>query len=148
MSEAIHITVAAVVARDGRHLLVEERDDQGGLVYNQPAGHLEPGESLIEAVQREVMEETTRPFTPTGLTGIYRWPMPGSGRTYVRFCFCGEVGEPLPGAVLDPDIQRTLWLDPARLDAGFPSRSPLVLRCIADASTRPPIPLEYLDDVV
>lgn len=148
MSEHIHITVAAVIAQQGRHLVVEERDDQGRAVYNQPAGHLEAGESLLEAVQREVLEETTRRFTPSGLVGIYRWPMPGTDRTYVRFCFTGSVGEPVAGAVLDPDIQRALWLDPARLGVDHPTRSPLVLRCIHDAATRPAMPLEYLDDVV
>jgi len=148
MSKQIHITVAAVIEHDGHYLMVEELDDHGSTVYNQPAGHLEPGESLIEAIQREVLEETTRQFTPDGLVGIYRWPMPGTDRTYVRFCFTGSISDPVPGATLDPDIQRTLWLDPARLAVDHPARSPLVLRCIEDAATRPTMPLEYLDDVV
>jgi ADP-ribose pyrophosphatase YjhB (NUDIX family) len=128
-----HVTVAAVIERDGRYLVVEEAPD-GVAVLNQPAGHVEFGESLTEAVRREVLEETARQFSPTGLVGIYQWTLPGSDRTYLRFCFRGTVSEPLPEAALDPDITATHWLQRAQIaDGPLPPRSPLVLRCIDDA---------------
>lgn len=132
MSHRFHVTVAAVVERDGRHLVVEESVD-GRRVYNQPAGHLEPDESLVDAVVREVLEETARPFTPDGLIGVYRWVSPG-GETFIRFAFSGQVDEPEPGRALDPDIQAALWLSESDLTARADQlRSPLVLRCIRDA---------------
>lgn len=143
-----HVTVAAVIRRGDRYLLVEEQPD-GSAVLNQPAGHLEQGETLVEAVCREVLEETTRVFTPTGLVGVYQWDLPGGQRTYLRFCFTGEVGEPLPGRSLDPDIVATHWLTRTELvDGEHPARSPLVLRCIDDAASRPGIGLDRLNAVV
>jgi len=143
MDKAFHITVAAVIAREGRYLVVQERD-QGRQVYNQPAGHLEADESLQQAVVREVLEETARPFTPTGLIGVYRWVSPG-GLTFIRFAFAGDVGEPLPGRPLDPDIETTLWLSENELAARPEQlRSPLVLRCIRDARTHGSQPLTLL----
>ena len=133
MSWSPHVTVAAVIERDGRFLVVEEAPD-GVPVLNQPAGHVEFGESLTEAVCREVREETAREFSPTDLVGVYQWTLPGTDRTYLRFCFRGTVGDPLPGASLDPDITATHWLDRAQIaDGALPLRSPLVLRCIDDA---------------
>src|SRR5574343_794623 len=85
-----HVTVAAVVQRDGKFLLVEEETD-AGLAFNQPAGHLEAGESLLEAVVREVREETAYDFRPRSLVGIYQWPHPEKGITYLRFAFAGEL---------------------------------------------------------
>jgi 8-oxo-dGTP pyrophosphatase MutT (NUDIX family) len=86
-----HTTVAAICEKEGLFLLVEEEVDNQ-IVYNQPAGHLEPGESLVEAVIRETLEETRYCFTPTALQGIYRYPLPGdSGQTYIRFLFRGAV---------------------------------------------------------
>lgn len=143
---AIHVTVAAVIKRDAHYLLVEERIG-GQPVFNQPAGHLEPGESLQEAVIREVLEETARSFTPTGLVGVYRWQSP-AGDTFVRFTFTGSVGEPLPGRSLDPEITATHWLDRPALTARRDCmRSPLVLRCIDDAMINPPLPLDCLHEV-
>ncbi|MGB5494692.1 MAG: NUDIX hydrolase, partial [Sedimenticolaceae bacterium] len=103
------VTVAAVIREQDRYLMVEERPE-GHAVINQPAGHLEFGERLLDAVQREVREETGRRFTPTGLVGVYQWTVPDTERSFLRFCFCGSVSAPLPGAVLDPDIQATHWL--------------------------------------
>src|SRR4051812_25790578 len=96
-------TVAAVIERDGKFLLVEEEID-GRRVLNQPAGHLDPGESIVHACTREVMEETGHPFTPSGLVGIYRWHYAPKDVTFLRFCFRGNVSDPAPGAKLDKEI--------------------------------------------
>jgi 8-oxo-dGTP pyrophosphatase MutT (NUDIX family) len=124
--------------------MVEEAPD-GTPVLNQPAGHLEFGETLVEAVAREVLEETGRPFTPEGLTGVYQWTLPGSVRTYLRFCFVGTAGARLPGNDLDPDITATHWLTPVQIREGaLALRSPLVLTCIEDAEQKDPLPLGAL----
>ena len=134
------VTVAAVVERAGRYLLVEERTPEG-LKLNQPAGHLDPGESPQQAVVRECLEETACAFVPQALLGVYlaRFERPArDGQaaediTYLRFAYCGTVGEPEPGRALDQPIVRTLWLTPDELRAqAHRLRSPLVLRCIAD----------------
>jgi 8-oxo-dGTP pyrophosphatase MutT (NUDIX family) len=129
-------TVAAVIEHDGRYLLVEEHTPEG-LKLNNPAGHLDPGESPLEGVVREALEETARHFEPEALLGVYlsRFVRPASGEdvTYLRFAFCGTVGEPLPGRTLDDGILRTLWLTPEEIRAAADRlRSPLVLRCIED----------------
>jgi 8-oxo-dGTP pyrophosphatase MutT (NUDIX family) len=124
-------TVAAVMERDGRFLFVEERID-GRLVLNQPAGHLDPGESLIAACRREVMEETAHRFEPTALVGIYRWHYAAKDVTFLRFCFTGNVGGET-GGPLDREIVRLHWLTPSELEARKAQhRSPLVQKCVAD----------------
>jgi 8-oxo-dGTP pyrophosphatase MutT (NUDIX family) len=134
------VTVAAIVEQRGRYLLVEEHTPEG-LKLNNPAGHLDPGESLLQAVVREALEETARVFTPTDLVGVYlsrfarpaRKIAPAEDVTYLRFAFCGTVDEPLPGRALDTGIVRTLWLTPDELRASVARhRSPLVLRCLED----------------
>jgi 8-oxo-dGTP pyrophosphatase MutT (NUDIX family) len=128
------VTVAAVVERGGRFLLVEEHTEEG-LRINQPAGHLDPGETLQQAVAREALEETAHPFTPTALLGVYVWrrPLPARATTYLRFAFVGELGEPIAGQPLDHGIVRTLWLSPEELaQRSAQWRSPLVGRCIED----------------
>jgi len=138
------VTVAAIIRRDDSFLMVEERPD-GITVVNQPAGHLESGETLVQAVQREVLEETGRQFFPSGLVGIYQWPLSNSERSYLRFCFCGDVGEPEPGLTIDPDITATVWMTLKQIEAGRPpTRSPLVVRCIRDSLLAKPLPLEAL----
>jgi len=142
------VTVAAVI-RDsgGRHLLVEERPE-GVVVFNQPAGHLEAGESLLDAVIREVLEETCRVFSPTALVGVYRWQVPPDGDTYLRFCFIGEAGEQQPGLSRDPDILGTRWVRPDQLGAGgLAPRSPLVRQCMDDAIAGQRYPLQLLHDL-
>ena len=126
------VTVAAVVAREGRFLLVEERI-QGRLVLNQPAGHLEDRETLVEAAVREAREETAWRFHPEALVGTYLWRNPANGRSFLRFAFCGDVDDHHPDQPLDKGIVRTLWLTPEELQ-GQPARlrSPLVMRCIED----------------
>ncbi|MCG5536641.1 NUDIX hydrolase [Ectothiorhodospira mobilis] len=141
------VTVAAIVEREGRFLLVEERAD-GRRVLNQPAGHLEEGESLLQATVRETLEETGRAFTPQSLVGLYRWRHPQSGLTFLRVAIAGEVGERVPGSCLDPDILETHWLPRehlAREPAGL--RSPLVLRCIDDYLAGRHHPLDLLVDL-
>ena len=124
------VTVAAVVERDGRFLLVEESID-GRLVLNQPAGHLDPHESLVDACRREVLEETAHRFEPTGLVGIYRWYYEPKDVTFLRFCFRGKVLG-IENRPLDKEIIRTLWLTPAEVKASAAARSPLVSRCVED----------------
>ena len=139
-----NVTVAAVVERDGRYLLVEEASPSGP-VLNNPAGHLDPGETLLQAVVREVLEETARVFTPTHLVGAYLVPSARGDVTYLRFAFTGAVGEPAPGRALDSGILRTLWLTPAQIEAGRSRhRSPLLARCIADHQAGLRYPLELL----
>lgn len=126
------VTVAAVVERGGRFLLVEEHTDEG-LRINQPAGHLEAGESLVEAVVRETREETAHGFVPQYIVGVYQWPRPRGDVTYLRFAFGGALGEALTGACLDRGIVRVLWLtaDELRACSGR-HRSPLVMQCAED----------------
>jgi len=137
-------TVAAIGERDGKFLLVKERVG-GKAVYNQPAGHLDPDESLLDAVVRETFEETRYRFVPTALQGIYRYqPVPGSDKTYIRFLFRGEIGEKIAGP-LDDGIIAAEWLD---YDAVFACRehhrSPMVLQCIDDFLSGPGYPLDIL----
>jgi 8-oxo-dGTP pyrophosphatase MutT (NUDIX family) len=126
------ITVAAVAQTDGRFLLVEERIG-GRLVINQPAGRVEPGETLLAAVARETQEETAWRFTPEALLGIYLWRNPDTGLASLRFAFTGTVSDHDPRQPLDEVIVRTHWLSRAELlTAERPLRAPSVLRCIDD----------------
>jgi ADP-ribose pyrophosphatase YjhB (NUDIX family) len=124
------VTVAAVIERDGKFLFVEEMID-GLKVINQPAGHLDPGESLAAGCAREVLEETAHRFEPTGLVGIYRWHYAPKDVTFLRFCFRGNVLG-VEDRKLDKEIIRTLWLTPAEVKASAAARSPLVSRCVED----------------
>jgi 8-oxo-dGTP pyrophosphatase MutT (NUDIX family) len=140
------VTVAAVVERGGRFLLVEEHTDDG-LRINQPAGHLERGETLLQAVAREALEETAHPFRPTALLGVYLWRSPGHERapTYLRFAFTGELDEPVPGRALDRGIVRAVWMSRQELAQHSGQwRSPLVGRCIDDYLDGQRYPLELL----
>jgi 8-oxo-dGTP pyrophosphatase MutT (NUDIX family) len=136
------ITVAAVAqAADGCFLIVEERIS-GRLYFNQPAGHVEPGETLLAAVAREAHEETAWRFAPEGLLGVYLWRNPDTGRSSLRFAFCGQVSDHDPKAALDTAIVRTHWLMREELLAPHRQlRSPSVLRCIDDylAGVRHPL---------
>jgi ADP-ribose pyrophosphatase YjhB (NUDIX family) len=124
------VTVAAVIERDGKFLFVEEMID-GRKVINQPAGHLDPGESLAAGCAREVLEETAHRFEPSGLVGIYRWHYAPKDVTFLRFCFRGKVLG-VEDRKLDKEIIRTLWLTPDELKASAARRSPLVLKCVED----------------
>jgi len=126
------VTVAAVVEHEGRFLIVEERI-AGRLVLNQPAGHLEDRETLVEAAVREAREETAWRFEPVAMVGTYLWRNPDSGRSYLRFAFCGSVDDHHPLQPLDTGIVRALWMTHEQLRAQpHRLRSPLVLRCIED----------------
>jgi ADP-ribose pyrophosphatase YjhB (NUDIX family) len=138
------VTVAAIMQRDGRFCLVEEEVD-GRLVYNQPAGHWERGETLADACSREALEETTHPFRPTHLLGVYRWHLAAKDLTFLRFTFLGEVAEAEPGRALDQEIRRVLWLTPEEIRALAPRhRSPLVMTCVDDALAGRRYPLDLL----
>ncbi|MDP1783684.1 NUDIX hydrolase [Hydrogenophaga sp.] len=149
------VTVAAVIERDGQYLLIEEHTPEG-LRLNNPAGHLDPGESPAQGVVRETLEETTHRFTPTALVGVYlsrfqragQTPADDEDITYLRFAFCGELGEAVAGLRLDTGIVRTLWLTPDEIRASAARhRSPLVLRCMEDhiAGQRYPLDLVQTD---
>lgn len=147
MEGRLHITVAAVIEREGRFLLVEEHSG-GRIVFNQPAGHLEQGETLLEAVSRETLEETAWRFQPTALSGIYQWTSPENHNTYLRFCFTGVCDGHDPHQSLDTGIIRTWWLTPDDIMACMKQhRSPLVLRCIDDYRAGKRYPLELYSDV-
>lgn len=128
------VTVAAIIERDRRFLLVEENTPQG-LRINQPAGHLEFGESLQQAVIRETLEETAHDFRPTALLGLYLLPTGArpADTTYLRVAIVGELGAEHPHRVLDVGIIRTLWLTRDEIAERVDTlRSPLVLRCVDD----------------
>ena len=126
-----HVTVASIAQKDGKYLLVKERH-QGKSVLNQPAGHLEKGESLEQAVIRETLEETGWHFKPTRIIGIYQF-VAGNGHTYLRFTFSGELIEQQKDYQLDPAIEEVQWLDREELETTeLQLRSDVVLKCIAD----------------
>lgn len=143
-----HVTVAAIVEEAGRYLLVEE-ETVDGLRLNNPAGHLDEGESPLQAVVREALEETARDFQPTHLLGLYlsrmRSPDRGEDQTFLRFAFTGTVGERLQARSLDAGIVRTLWLRPQEIRAQAQRlRSPLVLQCLEDHLAGRRYPLEAI----
>jgi 8-oxo-dGTP pyrophosphatase MutT (NUDIX family) len=141
------VTVATIVDRDGAFLLVEE-ETSVGVRINQPAGHLEPGETLAAAATRETLEETGYRVTPTALVGIYRWHSPDTGATFIRFAFAAEVVEHDAARSLDEGILRVLWLTYDELGAQRAKhRSPLVLRCIDDYRAGSRRPLEHITEM-
>jgi 8-oxo-dGTP pyrophosphatase MutT (NUDIX family) len=141
------VTVAAIIEKDGKFLLIEEETSEG-IRLNQPAGHLDPHESLEQAVVREALEETAYEFKPTGLVGMYmsryRSARTGEAVTYLRFAFCGEVGAKLDRP-LDAGILRTMWLTREEI-AECPERhrSPLLLTCIDEYLAGKRAPLDLL----
>ncbi|MGB8516773.1 MAG: NUDIX hydrolase [Gallionella sp.] len=139
-----NVTVAAVIAHDGKFLLVEEETAQG-IRFNQPAGHLEADESLLAAVVRETLEESAYHFKPTHLIGIYRWNSDESDTTYLRFAFTGEITGHEPERALDAGIIRAAWFTPDEIRTSAPRhRSPLILRCVEDYLAGKRYPLEIL----
>jgi ADP-ribose pyrophosphatase YjhB (NUDIX family) len=139
-----HVTVAAVIERDGKFLLVEEQTVDG-IRFNQPAGHLECRESLTDAVIREALEETAYHFVPTALVGIYNWRNEARDVTYLRFAFAGAIAGNDQGRALDDGIIAAHWfsIDEVRaLEARH--RSPMILRCIEDWQAGKRYPLDLL----
>ncbi len=148
------MTVAAVIEREGRFLMIEEETSEG-LRINNPAGHLDPGESPAEGCAREALEETAWRFRPTALLGVYlsRFQRAATGEdvTYLRFAFTGELGQQELGRALDHGIVRTLWMTAEELRAtAHRHRSPLVLRCLEDylRGVRYPLAAVYCDPSV
>jgi 8-oxo-dGTP pyrophosphatase MutT (NUDIX family) len=144
MSERVwkpNVTVAALMEHRGRFLMVEE-ETSAGLMLNQPAGHLEESESLVDACAREAMEETAHPFVPRALVGVYQWRRPDGEVTYLRFAFAGDSGEQIAGRALDDGIVRAFWMTPDEIERSRARhRSPLVLACVQDwlAGVRMPL---------
>lgn len=142
-----HFTVAAVIEQDGKFLLVEEMVD-GKKVLNQPAGHLEPNESILDAVIRETEEETAHIFQPEQLVGLYRWKLSERDRTYLRLTFSGKIIKTLENQALDADIIRTIWLSYEEIMQKIDHlRSPLVLECINDYRQGKRYSLDLLKDL-
>jgi 8-oxo-dGTP pyrophosphatase MutT (NUDIX family) len=142
------VTVAAVIEHNEKFLLVEEHTPEG-IRLNNPAGHLDQGESLVQACAREAIEETTYAFAPVALVGIYmsRFQRPATLEdiTYLRFAFCGTLGQADSRLTLDDAIVRTLWLTPNEIRASMAKhRSPLVLQCMEDYLRGQRLPLDSL----
>ena len=141
------VTVATVVVRDGKLLMVEERA-QGRLVFNQPAGHLEPDESLLEAARRETLEETGWEVEPTAFIGAYQWTSPRDGKHFLRMAFAAEPRRHHPDRPLDEGIVRALWLTPGELAAeSARHRSPMVWMVAQDFLAGRRLPLNALTHV-
>ena len=147
------VTVAAIIERDGRFLLIEEETSEG-IKLNQPAGHLDPFESLEQAVVREVLEETAHEFFPKALVGMYMSRYQSKTRmrdvTYLRFTFCGDAGREFDQP-LDHGIIRTLWMTREEMaECQERHRSPIVLQCVDDylAGRRAPMALLHTHDSV
>ena len=136
------VTVAAVIEKAGRYLVVEE-NYEGARVLNQPAGHLDPGETLVHACAREVLEETAHRFTPESLVGIYRWYYAPRDITFIRFTFAGRVDGVEQGRALDKEIVAAHWYTRDELAARESMhRTPLVMACIDDHLAGRRFPLE------
>lgn len=144
MTDYPHITVATIVEQNNKFLMVKERSG-GAMVFNQPAGHLELGETLAEAAVRETLEETRWQVELTGFLGIYHFKSQANGITYVRHCFIGKALKHLENSPLDPDIDSAVWLGRETIeDPKTPLRSPLVAQAIEDFYTNPHYPLSLI----
>ena len=140
-----NVTVAAIVEREQKFLLVEENVDDR-IVFNQPAGHLEQNESLVDAVKREVLEETAWEFVPQSVVGIYLYPNQHSDITYLRVCFSGTCDNHHPEQVLDDGIIQAVWFNKEDIHQNINKmRSPMVSRCIDDYLAGKTFPLELLN---
>jgi 8-oxo-dGTP pyrophosphatase MutT (NUDIX family) len=145
MTRGIDVTVAAVIESRGRFLMVEERAAGGTLVLNQPAGHLERGESLLAAVVRETLEETGHRFDPEQVVGFYLWHSREADTTYLRVAFCGTVEPSADVAALDEGVVAIHWLTRAQLvSRTHQLRSPMVMRCIDDYLAGQRYPLDCI----
>ena len=151
MSELLHrpaVTVASIVERDGRFLMVEE-ETRTGMRLNQPAGHLEPGESLPAGAARETLEESGWHVEPVALIGIYRWEAADTGATFVRFSFAAAPRVHDVARPLDAGIHRALWLTYDEIVARRAEhRSPLVLRCLDDYRAGQRLPADFVREIL
>jgi len=142
----VSLTVAGIACRDDGYLVVEERV-RGERMLNQPAGHVEPGESLIEAVIREVREETSYAFEPTELLGLYH-DNPASGRRILRVAIIGEAGEAPDDGPLDDGIIEARFMSREAIEASpLPHRSPFVTAAIHDFERGQRFPLDLLHSI-
>lgn len=142
-----HATVAAIIERDDKFLMVEEVI-HGEHVFNQPAGHLDPDESLIDAVIRETREESAWLFTPESVTGIYLWKHPDNGETFLRVAFCGSCSDHDPEQDLDTGIVQAVWKSRDELiKQAEQIRSPMVISCIDDYLAGKRHPLSILSTI-
>jgi ADP-ribose pyrophosphatase YjhB (NUDIX family) len=138
-------TVAAIVEQDGKFLMIEEETAEG-IRINQPAGHLEQGETLIQAVIREANEESAYDFIPQRLLGIYHWQRPDKDITYLRFAYIGKVGAHRPAQQLDEGVLRAVWMTADELRTSQAHhRSPQVLKCVEDYLAGQSYPLEVVN---
>lgn len=139
-----NVTVAAVIEHDGRFLMIEECTDDGAM-FNQPAGHLDPGETLIEGAIRETLEETAYSFLPAALLGIYQYHHEANDTTYLRFAFIGKTTGHDAARALDEGIIRAAWMTAAEIRGhAARHRTPLVMRCVDDYLAGRRYPLEML----
>ena len=142
-----HTTVAAIIERDNKFLMVEELVNNER-VFNQPAGHLDPDESLTDAVIRETLEETAWNFTPEAITGIYLWKHPDSGESFLRVAFCGVGDTHQPQLALDDGIIQAVWMSRDELiQQQQQLRSPMVINCIDDYKSGKRFPMDMLVNV-
>jgi 8-oxo-dGTP pyrophosphatase MutT (NUDIX family) len=142
-----HATVAAIIERDRKFLVVEELIN-GKRLFNQPAGHLDPDESLLEAVVRETREETAWQFTADAVTGIYLWKHPDNGESYLRIAFCGQCYGHDPEQKLDDGILQATWMSRDELVGQKQNmRSPMVIDCIDDYIAGKRYPLDILNNI-
>ena len=142
-----HATVAAIIERDNKFLMVEELI-HGKKVFNQPAGHLDPDESLIDAAKRETLEETAWNFVPQAITGIYLWKHPENEESFLRVAFCGTCHDHDPEQLLDDGILQAMWKSRDELiEQEHQLRSPMVLNCIDDYLAGKRFPMDMLIDV-
>lgn len=142
-----HATVAAIVERHRKFLMVEELIN-GQHVFNQPAGHLESDESLVDAVIRETREETAWQFVAEAVTGIYQWKHPGNNETYLRVAFCGDCSDHDPEQALDDGVLQALWMTRDEIIQQENNlRSPMVIDCIDDYISGKRYPLEMLKNI-
>ncbi len=142
-----HTTVAAIIERDNKFLMVEELIN-GEHVFNQPAGHLDPDESLIDAVIRETLEESAWQFIPEAVTGIYLWKHPENGETFLRVAVCGSCENHDASQTLDDGILNAVWKNREELlQKSCKLRSPMVINCIDDYLAGKRYPLEMLINV-
>ena len=142
-----HITVAAVIEHDNHFLMVEEICE-GAIVINQPAGHLEQNENLVDAVIRETLEETAWHIKPTGIIGIYQWTNSNDQHTFIRIGFTADCIKHEPARKLDHGIIRALWLTRNDLDKEtYCLRSPMVMQCVDDYCTGRRYPLTILNEI-
>lgn len=143
-----HTTVAAIIERDNKFLMVKE-SIHGEQVFNQPAGHLDPDESLINAVIRETQEESAWQFIPQAITGIYLWKHPGNGESFLRVAFCGTCQNHDPEQRLDDGILHAVWKSREELiQQQDKLRSPMVINCIDDYLAGKRYPLDMLINVI